>query len=383
MTETKVKIDLKARLGRASKTVQPSTGATTSQPGPGGIAPPPGIVGGGIPAPIFSAKPTRRGSGLDPTLPFQASQPPPRPQEIKVEIGHEVVQAQLKGTRKLIIAAAISAVVGIGIGAAIGSLSARSSMDQSAVQDAQSLVDPITKAKENIEVLQTKVADATKLMYKEKKFPETFAKDMSQVQVDFSAANLGGKALHRLKPGLMHDLFDFANDAQELQQRKEALRRLFEARKTAIIELIDQGKSPKMSYSVFVQRTRTGNAVGTFAPIAKPFGFDDKSWPDEIGLNTGAEVVTAKRYKTGEPFTQFPRKEGEKPTVFAIPIEPDGVAKAFPPRLSQRVEEELKAVAQLIAGTAHGEVSADNEKRGLIKLADEILRELAIVGAKR
>lgn len=383
MTENKVKIDLKARLGRASKTGQPSAGARTSQPGPGGIAPPPGIVGGGIPAPIFSAKPTRRGSGLDPTLPFQASQPPPRPQEIKVEIGQEVVQAQLKGGRKLIIAAAISAVAGIGIGAAIGSLSARSSMNDIAVQDAQSLVAPITKAKQNIEALHTKMEDATKLMYKEKKFPESFSKDMTKIQVEFSAADLGGKALHRLKGGLMRDLFDFANDAQELQQRKEALSRLFEARKNDIVDLIEQGKSPKMSYSVFVQRTRAGNAVGTFAPIAKPFGFDDKSWPEEIGLNTGAEVVAAKRYKGGEPFTQFPRKEGEKPTVFAIPLEPDGVVKAFPPRLSQRVEEELKSARQLIVGTSHGEVSADNEKRGLLKLADEILRELATVGAKR
>ena len=386
MSEKKVKIDLKARLGRASKTGQGAGGASGAA-NPGGIAPPPGIVGGGIPAPIFSSKPTRRrGASLDPNQPFQAvsaTDAPPRPQEIKVEIGQEVVQAQQKGFKKLILAAVISAVVGVGLGAAIGSLSARNSADKVAVQDAQSLVDPISKAKQNIEVLQTKVADATKQMYKERKFPESFSKDLSQIEVAFSAADLGGKALHRLKPGLMRSLLDFAADAQELGQRKDALRRLFDARKTAIVELIEQGKNPTISYSVFVQKNRAGDAVGTFAPIAKPYRFDDKSWPEEIGISTGNEIVAAKRYKSGEPFAQAPRREGEKPTVYAIPLEPDGIVKAFPPRLSQRIEEELKSMGQLIAGTNPGEVSADNEKRGLLKMAEDILRELNSVGAKR
>ncbi|PKN44358.1 MAG: hypothetical protein CVU63_10655 [Deltaproteobacteria bacterium HGW-Deltaproteobacteria-20] len=145
----------------------------------------------------------------------------------------------------------------------------------------------------------------------------------------------------------------------------------------------EQGKNPQISYAVFVQRDRSGNAVGTFVPLAKPFRFDEKTWPDEINLNTGSEVVKGQRYKTGEPFMQAARREGEKPTIYTIPLEPDGVVKVFPPRLSQRIEEELKAMDALIAGTTHGQVTADQEKRGLLKLAEDISRELSTVGGKR
>lgn len=387
MSDKKVKIDLKARLGRASKGGQPTATPGVVPPPSAGIAPPPGIVSGGIPAPPFAAQPKRpAGPKIDADDPYaavSAGSVAPQAQEIKVEIGHDVVQAQKKGFLKIIIAAFLAGALGIGVGAAVGSLYTRNASDQLAVQDAQSLIEPIGNAKTNIEELQTKVADATKAMYKEKKFPENFAKDLTQIDVAFSAADLGGKALHRLKPALMRDLFDFAQDAQELSNRKDALRRLFDARKKAIIELIEQGKNPSISYSVFVQKDRAGNAVGTFVPLAKPYRFDEKTWPDEFGLNTGSEVVTGKRYKTGEPFLQHPRREGEKPTIYAIPIEPDGVTKAFPPRLSQRIEEELKGMAALIAGTTPGQVAADQEKRGLLKLAEDIIRELQTVGAKR
>ncbi len=387
MSDKKVKIDLKARLGRASKGGQPTATPGVVPPPSPGIAPPPGIVSGGIPAPPFAAQPKKpKGPKIDADDPYaavSASEVAPQAQEIKVEIGHEVVQAQKKGFLKIIIAAVLAGGLGFGVGSTVGSLYTRNAADQVAVQDAQSLIEPVQKAKVNIEELQTKVADATKTIYKDRKFPENFSKDLAQLEIAFSAADLGGKALHRLKPSLMRDLFDFAQDAQELSNRKDALRRLFDARKNAIVELIEQGKNPAISYSVFVQKDRAGNAVGTFVPLAKPYRFDEKTWPDEFGLNTGNEVVTGKRYKTGEPFLQHPRREGEKPTIYAIPIEPDGVTKAFPPRLSQRIEEELKGIAALIAGTSHGEVAADQEKRGLLRLAEEIVRELQAVGAKR
>jgi len=385
MSDKKVKIDLKARLGRASKGATATPGMVP--PPAAGIAPPPGIVSGGIPAPPFAAQPKKpTGPKIDQDEPFaavSASEMAPQAQEIKVEIGHDVVQARKAGFLKIVIAAVLAGLVGAGVGAALGSLQARGAQDTIAVQDAQSLIEPINKAKTNIETLQAKVSEGTKSIYKEKKFPENFSKDLVAIEIDFSAGDLAGKALHRLKPSLMRDLFDFARDAQELSVRKDALRRLFDARKTAIIELIEQGKNPQISYAVFVQRDRSGNAVGTFVPLAKPFRFDEKTWPDEINLNTGSEVVKGQRYKTGEPFMQAARREGEKPTIYTIPLEPDGVVKVFPPRLSQRIEEELKAMDALIAGTTHGQVTADQEKRGLLKLAEDISRELSTVGGKR
>jgi hypothetical protein len=386
MSEKKVKIDLKARLGRASKAGAPT--ATPGVPPPAaGIAPPPGIVSGGIPAPPFAAQPKKpTGPRIKSDEPFQAvsaQEMAPQAQEIKVEIGHDVVQARKKGALKILLAALIAAGAGTGLGWALGSMSERNSQDKTAVADAKSLVEPLSSAKTNIETLQTKVADATKSLYKEKKFPESFAKDLTAIEIDFSAADFGGKALHRLPRAVMRMLFDFARDAQELSARKDAVRRLFDARKKAIVELIESGKNPQISYSVFVQKDRTGNAIGTFVKLDKPYRFDEKKWPDELPLNTGSEVVKAKRYKTGEPFLVQPRREGEKPTIYAIPVEPDGLTKAFPPRLSQRIEEELKGMASLISGTTPGTVRPEDEKPGLLKLADDIIRQLNAVGAKR
>lgn len=386
MSEKKVKIDLKARLGRASKGGAIPTATPGAVPPPAtGIAPPPGIVSGGIPAPPFAAQQKKAGPRIKSDEPFQAvsaDEVAPQAQDIKVEIGHDVVQARKKGVVKVLLAAAIATVVGAGLGWALGSMHTRNQADQSAVADAKSLIEPLSTAKTNIEELQTKVTAATKTLYKEKKYPEEFSKELAQIDISFSAADFGGKALHRLKPSLMRMLFDFARDAQELSARKDSVRRLFDARKDAIKELIEQGKNPKISYSVFVQKDRQGNAVGTFVKLEKPFKFDEKKWPKEFKLDTGSEVVDANRFVTGEPFMKHPRREGEKPTIYAIPIEPDGLTKAFPPLLSKRIEEELKAMGSLISGTP-GNVRVDDEKPGLLKLADDIIRELNAVGAQR
>ncbi|MFW5739617.1 MAG: hypothetical protein ACOC1F_04560 [Myxococcota bacterium] len=386
MSEKKVKIDLKARLGRASKGGAPPTATPGAVPPPAaGIAPPPGIVSGGIPAPPFAAQQKKTGPKIKADEPFQAvaAEEGAKPQDIKVEIGHDVVQAQKKGFVKVILAAVLAALVGAGLGWALGSMRTRNVADQLAVADAKSLIEPVAKTKTSVEELQTKIAAATKTLYKEKKYPEDFSKELARTEIPFSAADLGGKALHRLKPSLMRMLFDFARDAQELSARKDALRRLFDARKSAIIELIEQGKNPRISYSVFVQKDRKGNAIATFVELNKPFKFDEKEWPKELKLDTGSEVVDANRYSSGEPFMKHPRREGDKPTIYAIPIEPDGLSKAFPPRLSQRIESELKAIAGLISGTQPGQVRPEDEKPGLLKLADDIIRELNAVGAKR
>jgi hypothetical protein len=332
------------------------------------------------------AQPKKKGPQLNSDEPFQAvgaEEVAPKAQDIKVEIGHDVVQAQKKGFLKILIAAVIAATAGTGIGWALGSMSANNHTAEVAVEDAKSLIEPIGTAKTNIETLQQKVAAATKTLYKEKKYPENFSKELTQIDIAFSAANFGGKSLHRLKPSLMRMLFDFARDAQELSARKDTVRRLFDARKDAIIELIEQGKNPRISYTVFVQKDKKGNAVGTFVQLNSPFKFDEKKWPEKLKLDTGSEVVDAERYKSGDPFMKYPRREGEKPTIYAIPLEPDGVTKAFPPRLSQRIKEELQAMGSLISGTTPGKVRPEDEKPGLLKLADDIIRELNAVGAKR
>ena len=384
MSEKKVKIDLKARLGRASKGAAGGPGAVPTPVA--GIAPPPGIVSGGIPAPPFAAQPKKpAGPKIDKDEPFAAvssGEVAPQPQEIKIEIGHDVVEAQKKGSIKLIVAVLAAAAIAGGVGFAIGGLREGNKQDHAAVADAQSLIAPVNHAKEGIESLQSRIESATKSLFKERKYPDGVDKQLNDIDIGFTATELAGKALHRLKPSVVRDLLDFARDAEELTARKTAVSRLLLNQKVAIVALLDQGNNPQIGYGVFVQKDKSGNAIGTFVPFKSPFRFEEKTWPDEIELNTGAEVAKGTRYKSGEPFLQAPRREGEKPTIFTIPLEPDGVTKAFSSALSQRIKSELETILTIINGTETG-VHTDQERRGLLKLAEDITRELSSVGAKR
>src|SRR5690606_39016835 len=112
------KIDLKARLGK--KTVGT---AGPSIPPPVGIPKPAGIP---VPA-AFGSSPSQparpRVDASDPYAAIAADQAPVRnePAAIKVEMSQEVVDAQRRGKSKIMALALATAVVGGGIGVALGS----------------------------------------------------------------------------------------------------------------------------------------------------------------------------------------------------------------------------------------------------------------------
>jgi hypothetical protein len=393
MAEKKVNIDLKTRLGRASSLKAPSTTGTpvpgaAPPPPPAGIAPPPGIVQpSGIPAPPFAPQPTQRPAGpkIKADDPFQAVSADevaaPRPQEIKVEIGHEVVQAQSKGRLYIAIAAVAAALLGTGIGYALGGMSAKADENKRAVQGAGEIAVGVEKAKSSIVALADKVDGAAKTMFKDKKFPDKFAKDLEGITIDFSSGDLAGKNINKLKPATVRALFEFARDAQELDAKRDWLRRLFEGRRAAIEDILTGAQNPKINYILFVGKAQKG-PVGTFAQLKTPFEFN-KDWPDKLTiLGTNDQEIATERYKGGEPFVKPAKREGEAPTVYAIPIEPDGIKAEFPDPLGQRIEDELKNVALLIRGTPPG-TPATQEKTGLIKMAEDLIQELKTIGAAR
>jgi hypothetical protein len=387
MADKKVKIDLKSRLGRAQSRPgeQPS-----SQPGvvppPTGIAPPPGLLTpGGIPAPPFAAQ-RPAGPKVDAGDPFAAvsahEAPAPRGPDIKVEIGHEVVQAQQKRFTAILGAAIGAAFVGGILGFVWGGMREKGQADTAAVKGAQEILSDVDKAQKEIKILGDKVDAANVSLFKNRKFPEGFSKELAGIVVPFDSSNLAGRNINRLKPQILRALFDFANDVQDLNKRKERLGRMFEANKADLVTLLEGAEHPRISYVVFVGKTKGNDPVATFGKIKSPFEFD-KPWPEKVGILTGAEVVEAERYKTGEVFIKPPKTPKDKPTVYAVPIEPDGVAKAFPNDTGKRVEAEIATVVTLIKGTPSGTVTPGEEKDGLLKIADDLAKELKAVGGKR
>lgn len=391
MTEKKVKIDLKTRLGRTSATKAPPAG---SIPAPGAAPlppvppPPPGIMQpSGIPAPPFvpsvAPKPVvPKISNEDPFAAISAADAPRQaPQDYKIEIGHDVVQAQSKSTVKVIIAALVAAVVAGGIGVAVGGMRSDAKRNESAVKSARDVASSIEKSKTNIEKLASEVDAASKTMYKDKKFPADFSKKLADITIEFNSGELAGKNIDRLRPSTVKSLFDFARDAQELDAKRDWLRRVFEGKKAAIEDILTGAQTPKVRYIAFIQKNEIG-AVGTFASIKDPFGFKDKTWPEKVTIITPAETVEAERYKSGEPFVKPPKKEGEKPTVYAVPLEPDGIVTAFPDPLGSRLSEELKDMVTLVRGSPPGTAPSE-EKSGLIVLADNLVQDLRAVGGAK
>jgi len=385
MAEKKVKIDLKSRLGRASSSANPQ--APAPQPGgipaPTGIAPPPGIMTpGGIPAPPFQARPS--GPKVDKADPFAAVSADEVPQqkaaEIKLEISQDVIQQAQKSSRKgALIAGLIGAVVFGALGFVWGGMNEKGSQNKVAVQNAQELVTDIDKVAKDVKAINEKLAAAHKTLFTEKKFPETIGAELKAIKLSFDASNLSGKNISRFKPATMRGLVDFASGVQDLDKRRERLASLFDNKKKDIVALLDAGQNPRMSYSVFIGKSEKG-AVATFAKIKDPIEFS-KPWPDKFSIVGVGENVEVERFKSGEPFVKPGVGANAKPTVYGVPIEPDGITRVFPNDLSTRIQTEVGGAMQVMNGVTGGGV--DNETTGLIKLGEDLVKDLKEIGKKR
>lgn len=382
MADKKVKIDLKSRLGRSSSSNPQTAGAALgAKSAPGGIAPPPGILTpGGIPAPLFGQRPK-----LDKSDPFAAvaaeEAAAARPAEIKVEISQDVVRAGKRGRIGLVIAAGITAVVGGVLGFVWGGQSEKDTQASLTVKGAHELASDIEKTNKDVKQIADKIGAANESIFKNKKFPDSFSKDLQGIKIGFSSADLAGRGIGRLKAQTLRNVVEYASLVQDLDKRRERLARMMEHNKPDILALLEAGEHPRMSYAVFMGKGDKG-PVATFVKIKNPIEFD-KSWPDNITLVASrGEAVEAERYKTGEPFVKQGKTQKDKPTIYATPVEPDGIAVAFPNDVGKRVEADLATVTTLIMGTPAGSAAADDEKVGVLKLGEDLIKDLNAIGRK-
>lgn len=380
MAEKKVKIDLKSRLGRASSGSAPGA-APGGVPAPTGLAPPPGMLPGGIPAPVLQDKRPR----VDKADPFASvsaeDAPQAKPAEIKLEINQEMQEQASKSSKKAaILAFFIGAIVAGALGFVWGGQRAQGQSAQAAVQGAQELATDIEKANKDIKTIAEKIAAANKTLFQDKKFPDTLANDLKGIKLSFDAGSMAGKNTNRLKAMTQKQLVQYSTDVQDLDKRREKIVRMFENNKKDIVALLESGEKPKMTYGVFVGKAEKG-AVATFVKIKDPIEFAG-TWPEKFSIKGQGEDIQVERYKSGEPFVKPGKTEKDKPTVFAIPIEPDGIAKIFPNDVATRVASELAAASLLINGTATGTVTADEEKTGVLKTGEDLVKELRAVGKK-
>ena len=409
--EKKPKIDLKARLKGAGGATPPPPAAGGGIPVPAAVpaaatsAPTPGVPmpksdpgrGGGLPVPpgIPVGPPPAFGGGgvkgptLDPSNPLAAAVTPYRaptpaapaapPQPQRIEVDEMAVNEARKGARKQglimgLVAAGVFAAVGYIAGGAMETNKGR----QRSVADAKSLAGDVQKSRDQLKTLADKVEAGRNSLLKEKKFPETLAKDLNSVNIDFDGGKLGGVRFSGFSNDTTSSLIEYITSVQTVNDRRTATANLLTRLQKPIVETLGAGQKQNISYVVFLgKKDPSGNPFGLLAALSKPIEVTN---PAQIALPAEFTAtdplpprgnISAPKYATGAL---------DKPS--AMYVLPKSIEAACPP--SETVGQIAQLGSQLDkfivdirgeAAAAGGDVVVDT-KTGLLEKADKLVAAL-------
>ncbi len=367
--EKKPKIDLKSRLGK--KTVSAPTGPT--------IPPPVGLPKPAIPAPPFGSSPSQPARpAVDASTPYSAisaDQAPARaePAAIKIEMTEEVVAAQKKGRAKVVVLAAITAVVGGLVGYAFGGSVERNKGAEAAVTGAEELAKEVQDASSKIDELAEVLKNAQGKL-KDSKYPEEEVQKLGAIDIPFKGANLTGKGIGRFKADIVTMLISFASGAHEANEGKDRIRSLLTGAKPAIEDLLAQQTTPKVRWATYVE-TGPGGPWMSMQLLPEAFLVSkekDKTykWPDDFKIPQGGKTFTLKRYSSGDPTKA---KAGEP---YMIPVNPGTQNSVCPSDIQTRLVRELRGLEEVL----RGDKTPGAEKDGLIDTGNVLVDRLKGVG---
>jgi hypothetical protein len=407
--EKKPKIDLKARLGKGAGAATPpppvagagggipvpavpSTAASggggvasapTSSPGGGAAVPvPPGIPVGPPPAFGKSAH-----AALDPSnplaaavTPYRAPQPPPPappPQPQRIEIDEMSLQVARKGARNQGIMAGLVAAVVLGaVGYIAGGAMETNKGRQKAVGDAKSLAGDVAKSRDQLKLIADKVEAGKNSLLKDKKFPDTLAKELGGINVDFDGNKLAGVRFSGFPQETTSTLIEYITLVQTLNDRKTAIIGLLSRLQKPITEQLTAGQKTKISYAVFFGlQDPSKNPFAMLAPLTQPI---EAATPTAISLPaeftatdpTNRQNIKAPKYVTGNL---------DKPS--AVYVLPKSIEAACPSETSGSIAQlgsQLSRVLTDIRGeqAAPGGDVVTETKAGLQERADKLVTSL-------
>ncbi len=366
----KPKIDLKARLGKTNIGMQavPLPVPGQSQPPPSGsgkspgIAPPPGISPG-IPVPPFAQ-----------AKPAVAEAPAPKPnvvqQTIKVEVGEEIIKEREKAKKRLYGAAAVMALVGVGIGFQVGKQAEKSDRGKAIVANAKILMVDVKAANEKMKELDTLLGEAAEKLGK-KEYPAELAGQLGGINIPFDASKVDGGSISGLKASALRQLLAFTSGVDGLNKKKDSLKNLIEFAKAPIEKAWKEEKEPVMNFSVVFRSDQKG-VIAELVPNKDPFDIA-KDWPANYGVmksertQQGMKSVEKKlnRYTKGD-------LPGSGDPVL-IPIDPSTTA-AFTSQ--EGIRNLRKAFIDLRTELKGNKENPANEIDGLVDIGDKLLSEI-------
>jgi hypothetical protein len=402
--KTKPKIDLKARLGKQTT----GAGVAAPTPVPPGIVPPaarsnPPAAIGSVPAAAPSAPPgtpvgppprfapQSNAPAIDPSNPLAAVASPYRPQAgaavaaapmvaapARIELDEGLVQqARSSGTKRGMVIGMIVAVIFAGVGFTAGGASEQGKAREKSKNDAASLGEDLTKAKDTLNKLADKMDEGVKTLGSGK-FPDKLSADLGGLNVAFDGSELAGRRFSGFPQETTAMLVDFITSVQALNDKKDLIQGLLTKLQKP---MTDQMNAPPGSGSITlvaaVMKDPTGNSSAFLAPLATPLAFTSSSdikWPAQFTFSDpggGGGNATAPRY-TGGDISKSPA---------AIPVVSKTFEKVCPSEAAAGALQLRVQIAGFIrdikgeVAAAGGDVVTDT-KAGLVERADKLLTSL-------
>jgi len=239
------------------------------------------------------------------------------------------------------VAAAVLGAIGYIAGGAMETNKGR----QKSVGDAKSLAGDVAKSRDQLKTIADKVEAGRNSLLKEKKFPDTLAKELGGINVDFDGNKLAGVRFSGFPQDTTSTLIEYITQVQTLNDRKTAIIGLLTRLQKPITEQLTAGQKTNINYVVFFGRQDPSkNPFAMLAPLQKPI---EAANPTAIALPaefTATDPLTrqnisAPKYTTGNL---------DKPS--AVYVLPKSIEAACP-------SETAGAIAQL--GSQLGKVITD------------------------
>ncbi len=287
---------------------------------------------------------------------------PAGPSPIKIEMSEEVVQAQKAGRSKTMILAAVTAVVGLGIGYGVGGLAKANEGAQAAVMGAELLVKEVDAANTAVSELND-VLKAAASKVRNNEFPAEEIEKLGGMEIPFDGSNLMNKGIGRYNPTAVTMLLSYSSAVADVKEQKDKVRRLFGAVKTQFEETAKEAKEPKVHWAVAVHDGPKGKWAKV-QPVEKAFLANDKkakSWPSKLKVGKSELEL----YKKGDP------ESGQY-----IPVDPTTETAVCPQNLQLRLMGALMDLGKQIAG----EKTPGHEKDGVVDIGEKVLDQLRRIG---
>jgi hypothetical protein len=385
--EKKPKIDLKARLGKSTaQTPPPGTVMPTGAPGAAGRGPvpipSPSVPGVPVGPPPFA--PSSQPSAIDPNNPLSAvaapyrAPAPPQPHSTRIEVDELAVQTASKSARKQgIVVGVVLAVIMGGVGYVAGNAAEQAAGRTKSRGDAAELKGSVGKARVALKTIADKMEAGSRALLADRKFPDTLAKDLGGVNVDFDGTQLAGRRFSGFPQETTHDLVEFITGVQAVNDRKDLVIGLLTRLQKPITEQLNAPPGQqKVSYVVAVDKDPSGNLAGFLSPLATPITV------------TAQNIALPPRFVFTVPGgggnTDLPRYTGgdiaAKPA--ALYVVPKSFETVCPTATSGQVSQlgaQIGGFLRDVRGEQQGDPTQDavqDSKPGLLQRADKLIDEL-------